>query len=252
MNSIHNTYNYFLDPNHRITVMLVGVGGTGSRVLAELARINGTLEAMNHMGLYVEAVDFDVVTEANCERQMFNHEDIGINKAVAAVSRINHFFGNDWEAYNKMSDTSLAPNIIISCVDTIKARKEVKKRYEKRLYGGTKNYQGANGTYYWIDTGNNLDTGQVVLNCADPDFKDVFELFPNMVNQNETDVPSCSLVDAINKQDLMINTTVANYAGIMLWKLFREAGISYNATLIDNRIPTIKNIPICRKEQKNT
>ena len=40
---IHYTEQYLLTPQHKVTVNLVGLGGTGSQVLTALARMNEAL-----------------------------------------------------------------------------------------------------------------------------------------------------------------------------------------------------------------
>lgn len=94
----HFTHEYILNPSHRVTVNLVGAGGTGSQVLSALARMDYALYKLGHPGLYVRVYDDDVVTDANIGRQLFRGADIGQNKANVLVTRINTFFGVDWEA----------------------------------------------------------------------------------------------------------------------------------------------------------
>ena len=98
MKRVHYIHNYLLNPQHPVTVNLIGAGGTGSQVLTNLARLDVTLRALNHPGLFVTVYDPDIVTEANIGRQLFGWSDIGLNKAQCLVTRINNFFGNDWTA----------------------------------------------------------------------------------------------------------------------------------------------------------
>lgn len=83
MKRVHYTDSYLINPQHPVTVNLIGAGGTGSQVLTCLARLDVTL------------YDPDEVTEANIERQLFGYSDLGLNKVVCLISRINNFFGND-------------------------------------------------------------------------------------------------------------------------------------------------------------
>lgn len=41
-------------------------------------------------------------------------------------------------------------------------------------------------------------------------------------SQSDNDEPSCSLAEALEKQDLFINSTLANIGASLLWNLFRE------------------------------
>ena len=50
MKRVHYIHNYLLNPQHPVTVNLLGVGGTGSQVLTNLARLDVTLRALNQIG----------------------------------------------------------------------------------------------------------------------------------------------------------------------------------------------------------
>lgn len=41
-------------------------------------------------------------------------------------------------------------------------------------------------------------------------------------SEKEDNTPSCSLAHALEKQDLFINSTLANMAASLLWNLFRQ------------------------------
>ena len=62
---VHYTHPYFLNPQHRISVNLIGLGGTGSQVLTCLGRINAALVGLGHVGLRVTCWDDDVVSYPN-------------------------------------------------------------------------------------------------------------------------------------------------------------------------------------------
>ena len=122
---IHYTDRYLLNPYHPVTVFVIGAGGTGSQVATGLARISVALQALGHPGLHVTVFDPDTVTEANIGRQLFSGSELGLNKAVALVTRINRFFGFSWEAKGQRyplkasadrEEPALA-NIIVTCTD---------------------------------------------------------------------------------------------------------------------------------------
>ena len=129
MKRVHYTDSYLINPQHPVTVNLIGAGGTGSQVLTCLARLDITLRALGHPGLFVTLYDPDIVTESNIGRQLFSISDVGLNKAQCLITRINNFFGNDWKAFPDiypviLKDTrrdNLA-NITITCTDNIKSR----------------------------------------------------------------------------------------------------------------------------------
>lgn len=91
MKKIHYTDNYLLKPYHPVTVFIIGAGGTGSQVVTNLARMNAALQASGHPGLHVTLFDPDTVTQANIGRQLFSEAELGMNKAIAAVTRVNRF-----------------------------------------------------------------------------------------------------------------------------------------------------------------
>lgn len=260
---IHYTADYLINPVHPVTINVIGCGGTGSQVLNSLARMNSALKALGHPGLFIRAIDPDRVTEANMGRQLFSSVDIGSHKAVALISKINRFFGYEWEAvtdyFNNQANVPPA-NITISCVDTGAARKEIKNV----LFESAKKSEGQQATpfsrrregqfnpfnvpYYWMDFGNTMDYGQVVLGTLRPinqpksqeyspktTLRTVEKLHPEIFvdKKGEDQGPSCSLAEALDKQDLFINTNLANMGLGLLWKMFRETRIQYHGLYLN-------------------
>ena len=236
----HKTANYLLNPTHKVTIDLVGVGGTGSQVLSSLARIHTGLVALGHTGIHVRAYDPDVVSIANVGRQLYSPSDIGQNKAIVSISRINRFFGFEWEAYNSEYEVLAHSNILITCVDTAKARMQI----GKGIIGKTGGYEYGK-RFYWLDFGNSQKTGQVVLGtlfCKD--LKCVTELFDLTKIKEKDQGPSCSLAEALGKQDLFINSTLANLGCNLLWKLFTDGRIDYHGLYLNLKSMQVRPIPI--------
>lgn len=240
---VHYTESYLLNPPHKVTIDLVGVGGTGSQVITGLARINEALMSMGHAGLHVRSWDDDIVTEANIGRQLFSTSDIGINKAIVLTTRINRYFGYEWESVAEKFTGKLGSNITITCVDSAKARILIADRIDN------KKKQSANPSdrrYYWLDLGNMQKTGQCILGTLSPikqpksefktksALKSVVKKFPQLKKIKEEDQgPSCSLAEALRKQDLFINSTLAQFGVNLIWKLFREGMISYHGAYVN-------------------
>ncbi len=264
MKAIHYTDNYLINPTHPVTVNLIGCGGTGSQVLTNLARMNQALIKLGHMGLLVRVFDNDTVTEANIGRQMFSPSDIGQNKATVLVSRVNRFFGLDWESYplrygvENFDKTAklLGANILITCVDTAKSRIEIGKlQKEHWTFYKKSNVNPYAVPLYWLDFGNSKHTGQVVLGTLkeikQPKSKEitashlqtVTEMFPNLSESDILDnTPSCSLAEALGKQDLFINSTLTQFGMNILWKLFREARLKVQGVYVN--VSTLCTNPI--------
>lgn len=240
---VHYTDSYLLNPPHKVTIDLVGIGGTGSQVITGLARVNEALMSMSHPGIHVRSWDHDVVTEANIGRQLFSSSDIGLNKALVLTTRVNRYFGYEWEAIGEEFTGKLSSNITITCVDSARARLKISDRIEN------KKRNKANPTdrrVYWLDLGNMQKTGQCILGTLYPikqpksDFKtkqvlkSVVKKFPQLKKIKEEDQgPSCSLAEALRKQDLFINSTLAQFGVNLIWKLFREGMISYHGCYLN-------------------
>jgi len=243
----HIVAKSLLTPYNPIIVNLIGAGGTGSQFLTALARMNHALIALNHPGLMVRVFDDDTVEPANLGRQLFTSAEIGQHKAVALVNRINLFFGTNWKAvpekYNeemlKTEPDYWLAELTISCVDTVAARFEIAeiltKLYKSRM-------RAHHHPLYWMDFGNSKETGQVILSTvsevSQPVSKKfalkgrlpmVTEEFKELLENSEAsdNAPSCSLAEALTKQDLFINSALANIGASLLWQLFRE-GILLN------------------------
>ena len=253
MNYRHFVHNYMLNPQHQLSVNVIGAGGTGSQVITSLGRMNYALIALGHPGLHVKVYDADIVTEANCGRQLFAPQEIGLNKADVLVTKLNMFFGTSWESRPVMYDRETKKaNITISCVDTVKARMEIAKGFEdsRQKY----RHQDTASSYYWLDLGNTLNTGQAVLgttfeieqpkrkrNCVKTlrCITDIFDL--TKVNEGKSG-PSCSLAEALTKQDLFINSTLANIGMAVLWKMFTKGVLETQGAYLN--LETMKVNPI--------
>lgn len=259
---VHYVEDYIINPQHPVTVNVIGCGGTGSQVLNSLARMNSALKALGHPGLFVRAIDPDRITEANMGRQLFSPADVGDFKCNVLAGRINRFFGTDWTAhpvpYHPQTDIKSA-NITISCVDSGAARKEIKATLKIKSkapepmptrygYQHEDRWQPYEVPYYWLDFGNMKDRGQAVIGTlrgieqpTDSEFTTVDKLptvdkvFPDILidARNEDQGPSCSLAEALDKQDLFINTNVANTGLALLWKMFRDLRLQYHGVFVN-------------------
>lgn len=238
----HFTPTYLLNPLHKVSICLVGLGGTGSQVLTCLARMNTTLIALGHPGLQVTCIDPDIVSEANCGRSLFAKADIGRYKTDVLIERINRFFGINWESKpQKITNRFRLPyNIIISCVDNIPTRVLIKKMFKPR----NNQHHDYDKSFYWLDFGNNNNSGQVILSDGKK-LKDIFILFPDFINQKTTDdTPSCSIADAIQKQNLMTNSTLAHLGCTLLWNLLHDGYTETQGLFMNLETLTVKPIKI--------
>ena len=244
---VHFTDNTLINPTNPVTVNLIGAGGTGSQVLTALARMNHALTELNHAGLSVRLWDDDIITEANLGRQLFAECELGLHKSVALINRTNQFFGTNWKAETQKFEkdglgrlqSNMKSEIYISCVDSVKSRFDIAEilnelKIDKSYY--------RNQCKYWMDFGNSQFTGQVLLstigNIKQPN-SEKYETVGNLpfiteefgellkISELEDDTPSCSLAEALEKQDLFINSTLAQMGSSLLWNLFRN-GLTEN------------------------
>lgn len=127
-------------------IIMVGVGGTGSYLAQGLAK----MIAGYRLQVEVVLVDPDTIEEKNCARQNFHPWEIGQNKAEALAFRLNQQYGLGFAAacgrgedhINAAYRSVRMSNLVITCVDTIAARKHYKD------------------VGPWLDLGNSLETGQ--------------------------------------------------------------------------------------------
>jgi len=141
----------------RVRVLVVGCGGNGSAIAGGLPYLHQALVACGHPGgLYVTLMDGDLVSTVNCLRQPFSDSEVGLYKAVVLVNRLNLFWGLDWEAVpehltaGKRIDRA---DLVIGCVDTRAARRVIADAVTGR----------DKSVGYWLDLGNNADSGQFIL-----------------------------------------------------------------------------------------
>lgn len=219
-----------------VQVDLVGCGGSGSLMLMRLVRIDTALKAFGHPGLAVRCWDPDEVSDANIGRQAFLPTDVGRNKAHALVERINAYFGLSWASVGKRYAGS-QPHILVSCVDTHAARLTIRPMI------------GNESDSYWLDLGNSERTGQVILGEVSRwnyrfRLPTVIDLFGDKAPSDEDTTPSCSLQEALSRQDLFINELVVAWASDLLWKLFRDPSIAYCAVFIDALSGTARPLAI--------
>ena len=219
MKRVHYTDSYLINPQHPVTVNLIGAGGTGSQVLTCLARLDQCL-----------------------------------------ITRINNFFGNDWKAFPDiypviLKDTrrdNLA-NITITCTDNIKSRLNL---WNILKAVPVSEYRSYDTPLYWMDFGNTQASGQVVMGTIPKKIKQpesgLYETVASLkvvtrlvkyARVKESDSgPSCSLAEALEKQDLFINSTLAQLGCNILWKMFRYGMIKHHGLYLN--LETLKTNPI--------
>lgn len=215
----------------RVRVHVIGAGGSGSHVVNGLVQLHTAMVALGHPGgLRVTLVDDDTVSESNVGRQAFVWSDIGQPKAAVLINRLNQAFGLDWRAeVARLQQVTIRdhPHLVIGCVDNRTARACIARTYR----AGT----------LWLDLGNRLDDGQVVLgeigktvSVAGGSRKrlpTIVDLYPEVADgtlDQSDELPSCSLAEALEKQGLFVNRAMALHGLNILWNLFRHGQIEHH------------------------
>lgn len=244
-----------------VRVVVVGCGGTGSVVAGGLVMLHQAMRALGHpAGLAVTLVDGDRISAANCVRQPFHAGEVGLYKAVVLAHRANAFAGLAWDAVPEF----LAPvvtddqrsifasrggerrqpgaraaralrdaDLVIGCVDSRAARALLHAHLTQRT----------SRAGYWLDFGNDAATGQVVLGqpanarnaVTAGRLPTVAELYPEIVDAatETTDAPSCSAAEALARQELFVNQSVAHYGLALLGRLFRYGRVAHHGGFVN-------------------
>jgi PRTRC genetic system ThiF family protein len=228
----------------QVRVLVVGCGGTGSAVVAGLPYLHQSLVARGHAGgLHVTVMDGDSISPTNCVRQPFARSEVGLNKAVVLVNRLNLFWGLKWDAVpahlkpgsyisRSYSGDDLRAHIVVGCVDTRAARATIRD--------AVSNWSTVS---YWLDLGNNAASGQFIL--GEPlnernrrsklRLRSVAELYPEIADprlDNDRE-PSCTAIEALERQEPFVNSTLAQHALALMARLFRYGEINYHGGFIN-------------------
>jgi PRTRC genetic system ThiF family protein len=230
----------------KVKIAVVGCGGTGSAIAAGLPHLHQALLAWGHpFGLDVTLIDGDRVSRTNCVRQPFSESEVGLFKATVLATRINLFWGLGWKGMPHFVDENWGQetDILVGCVDSRAARKAMTRT----------------GTYwncdYWLDLGNNADSGQFVLGQPENSrnkeselrLPTAAELFPELIEPKldaRDKLPSCSAIEALERQEPFVNQTLACQALAMLARLFRYGQLSYHGAFVNLRNGRTASLPV--------
>jgi PRTRC genetic system ThiF family protein len=109
---------------------------------------------------------------------------------------------------------------------------------------------------YWLDLGNRQNTGQVVLGTITDEIdqpmaegEKVVGYLPKITEmdgytqvRDDDSGPSCSLAEALEKQDLFINSTLAQLGCNLLWKMFRHGKLEHRGLYLNLETMTVNPI----------
>jgi len=204
----------------KVGISIAGIGGTGSILATQVVRLDLAMRSLGHPGFEITLFDPDKVTHANVGRQLFTEGEVGANKAEAMAYKLRRSFLCEVNPRaRKIEDAGYyhKKDILIACVDTKEARKNVKEM--------------ASPYKILFDCGNTNNKGQVLMNSLG--CSSFYDEFPELLEGEEDNTPSCSLAEALSKQELYINSAVANACSQMLWGMFRHGGLDYRGVFIN-------------------
>jgi PRTRC genetic system ThiF family protein len=235
---VKSELGYRLDSSlldRQVNVLVVGAGGSGSHMVADLAVLHQSMLDLGHpFGLAVTVADGDTVTHANVGRARFYASDVGSNKASVMVHRVNVCHGLSWRAI-EAPVTEDSPwvrdvDLVIGCVDTRSSRRTIKSLLERRRWGRPVLY---------LDLGNGELDGQVILGEVGGTGKVlpcVTDLYPEMLDpalDPVDDGPSCSRAEALRKQSAFVNKAASMHAVSMLSVLFSSGALDHHGVFFN-------------------
>lgn len=215
----------------RLRLFLVGCGGTGSWLAPSVARIAKVWQEQGHQ-VDVTFCDPDYVEPKNIPRQNFCDAELKRNKAATLAFRYSAAWGLEILAIDQPFKATKLPHsfggltILIGCVDNAAARREIANAVMRQI-------EGASGRrhLWWLDCGNNDDSGQVLVGCATAaaQMHDAFPsrkickmlpapslIAPDLLEPRPEEIMasklSCADIQLANAQSLAVNQQVAAIA----------------------------------------
>jgi len=109
--------------------------------------------------------------------------------------------------------------------------------------------------HYWLDLGNNADSGQFILGQPENQrnkarelrLPTASELFPELVNaklDKKDRLPPCSALEALERQEPFVNQTLAYQALALLARLFRHGRLSYHGGFVNLCTGRTTSLPV--------
>lgn len=203
-----------------------------------------TLRALGHPGFDVAVYDGDCVAAHNPGRQRFTAMDVGANKAVVLVHRINAFHQLAWKAvprhYVVDPNHRWGYDLFITAVDLAMFRVDLARAYAN-----------ASSTVLWLDMGNGPDLGNAILgHLGRPrvglHLPNVFDGFPELASMEAVDreAPSCSAEESLRRQEWPVNRVAAMTGAALLWDLFRHGAIQTHGAFFRLRPMSVQPLAI--------
>ena len=236
-----NSLKLVMPHSGKINLVLVGCGGTGSWLAPAVARVAKLLIDKLNREIRIFFVDPDKIEEKNIYRQNFCQAEIGRNKAVSLAERFGLAWGMDIMALAKpFEDCNVIGGqaVVIGCVDNSMARQSIKAFYDH-----------SSSNVWWLDCGNEKNSGQVLLGYQDKSAKDIYKLtgycqwlpspalqHPELLTaevKKQSENLSCADMVLRDSQGMAINQRVAAEAADYLVRMLITQDLHKFATYFD-------------------
>ena len=248
----------------RITV--VGCGGTGSWIAAQVARTGRVLIEQGRR-VRIVLVDPDRVSAANVPRSCFCEQEIGELKSVALARRYSAAWALEIGAITERFAPEMVRaasnedvlNVVVGCVDNAAARVALAETLIRRTPYGYYDYGSSRQTIL-IDCGNTREGGQVLVGSATcPEhMRECFKgrsictqlpspvwQHPELLEELEEERPdhnlSCAELMRRNAQSLMVNQFIASIASDYVVRLLVTKNLRRFATYFDLEACSTRN-----------
>lgn len=260
-----STETYFrcvLEPKPTV-ITLVGVGGTGSALAIDLARLVYHLQQQG-VDVGLQLVDPDTVEAKNVGRQQFSPAEIGENKAVSMARRLNLWLGLDVVGLPERftADTNLSDvhpharrRVIVGAVDNHRARAQIAQLVVRA--------NKLRKDIWWVDAGNGEFTGQVLVGNRMMGKIEIDEVFgmadgipapglqmPALLKAEKTATgpgPDCALAVLRDEQSLHINRLMAVYVAEAVTNIVLRREVSSMATYVSLDPPSVTSTSLTKR-----
>ncbi len=247
---------FIVPPVTRLTIGLVGCGGTGSHIAQALARLAAHCRDTGGPSVQLVFVDGDIVEQKNVGRQLFSAADVGKNKAQMLAARFSAVFGLSIIAYPQMLNENPTPSeqsgaqygILVGAVDTAEGRRAILSHLIGRY-----------GWQLWLDCGNHESSGQICVgsSLAQNDMHGAIRmgmcsklpapslLYPDLLKAQKVQARAdCAAAMLDNAQSLMVNQMMAAIAGQYLYQLTIARKLTTFCTTVDLQSLSMRSTPI--------
>ena len=246
-------------------IIVIGVGGTGSRVALESAKL---MHHAREKGVQVSLtlIDPDIVEDKNVGRQQFGPAEVGLNKAVAKARALSLWLGCEVAAIPSLfesgsslpligrgyrGDAPAVMNIVVGCLDD-----QHGNAGRQAIAAAMPDHQ----PIIWIDAGNDQYSGQVLVGTShckketvvtdslglvsDIPYPHIAQ--PALLKASETavsdDVLSCAELTFMDEQSLFINSVMATIVASYLESIVFRKRLSSLATYANLKpFPTVQS-----------